>query len=369
MIKNFSKKIIALVMLIALIICYAAKDVIFNYYYTNFSEAYADPISSEADFKFDSKAGEIIKYIGKQPKVVIPDTINGEAVTGIRKNAFADCSKLEKITISDSITNIGINAFGNCINLKNILVKYNNKYYTSIDGVLFNKLKTEIIKYPEGKKETNYTIPKSVVSIGDGTFISSHNLTNITIPNSVTSIGEKAFNGCNGLASINIPDGVTNIGNNAFGHCNKLINIKIPSGVKDISSSEFADCISLESVTISNSVVSIGDSAFYGCIGLKHIEIPDNVTSIGSGAFYGCSNLEKVTIPNGLVSIEKYAFYECVSLADVTIPSSVTSIGKNAFLGCVNTIFYLENEKTKELLLQIEDNSATYMDSSKIVIN
>lgn len=366
--KSTLKKIIVLGITI-IVVSYVVKNIVIDRYYLSSNEEYGDSISSnEDDFKFDAATGTIIKYNGNQTDVVIPSTINGQSVTSIGINAFADCSKLIKIIIPDCITSIGTNAFGNCANLENIIVKHNNKYYTSVDGVLFNKLKTEIIKYPEGKKDTSCNIPKSVSSIGDGSFILSRNLTSIAIPSSVKSIGERAFNGCSGLTSINIPDGVTNIGDNAFGHCNKLMSIKIPSGVTNISGSEFSDCIGLKSITIPNSVVSIGNSAFYGCSSLESITIPSSVTSIGSGAFYSCGSLANITIPNGTTSIEKYAFYECGGLTTVTIPNSVTSIGTNAFLGCSNAIFYLESEKTKELLLQPDASSTTYVESNRIVL-
>lgn len=35
----------------------------------------------------------------------------------------------------------------------------------SVDGVLFNKDKMKIIRYPTGKTETSYTIPDSVTNI------------------------------------------------------------------------------------------------------------------------------------------------------------------------------------------------------------
>lgn len=367
MIKNSLKKIIVLAIIIILV-GYAVKTIIINRYYLRSSEECTDSISSEADFKFDAETGTITKYNGDQTEVVIPSTINGEAVKSIGKNAFADCSKLVKITIPDCITSIGTNAFGDCANLTNIVVKYNNKYYTSVDGVLFNKLKTEIIKYPEGKKDESYRIPNSVVSVGDGAFILSRNLTNITIPSSIRSIGERTFNGCSGLTNINMPNSVTSIGDNAFGHCNNLKSIIIPDGVTNIGGSEFSDCISLASITIPNSVVSIGNSAFYGCSSLSSITIPNSVTSIGSGAFYSCGGLTSIIIPDGTTNIDKYAFYDCSGLTSVTIPNSATSIGTNAFLGCDNAIFYVESEKTKELLLQPDANSATYVDSDKIVI-
>ena len=82
------------------------------------------------------------------------------------------------------------------------------------DHVLFNKNKTTLLVYRA--KETNYTIPNSVTTIGDSAFSFCDSLTSINIPNSVTTIEDGAFKGCGSLTIINIPNSVTTIGNGAF---------------------------------------------------------------------------------------------------------------------------------------------------------
>ena len=89
--------------------------------------------------------------------VTIPDS-----VTYIGDEAFFLCISLSSITISDSVTSIGECAFGNCTSLESINVDSNNRIYSSIDGVLFNKDATAIITYPAGKQSAAYTIPDSV---------------------------------------------------------------------------------------------------------------------------------------------------------------------------------------------------------------
>ena len=52
--------------------------------------------------------------------------------------------------------------------------------YSSVSGVLFNKDKTELIKYPGGK-EGPYTIPDSVVDIDMNAFFFCYGLTSLKV--------------------------------------------------------------------------------------------------------------------------------------------------------------------------------------------
>ena len=259
-----------------------------------------------------------------------------EGVTSIGYDAFYNCSNLTSITIPNSVTSIGGSAFSGCGSLASINVLDNNKYYCDIDGVLFNKDKTEIIKYPGKKEGTAYQIPNSVTSIENEAFRGCSSLTSITIPEGVTSIGNYAFYNCSNLTSITIPEGVTSIGNYAFYNCSNLTSITIPNSVTSIGDSAFYYCSSLTSITIPEGVTSIGDNAFWYCNSLTSITIPNSVTSIGDNAFTGCSSLTGITIPNCVTSIENDAFRDCSSLTSITIPNSVTSIGNSAFEWCSN---------------------------------
>ena len=261
--------------------------------------------------------------------ITIPDS-----VTSIGDWAFRDCTSLTSITIPNSVTSIGDWAFESCTSLTAIDVEAGNSNYTSVNGVLFNKDKTELICYPAGKTDKSYNIPDSVTSIGYYAFQDCSSLTSITIPSSVTSIGGSAFSGCTSLTSITIPDSVTSIGDLAFSGCTSLTSITIPDSVTEIGSSAFSGCTSLTSITIPDSVTSIGDLAFSGCTSLTSITIPDSVTEIGSSAFQDCTSLTSITIPNSVTSIGYYAFYGCTSLTSVTIPDSVKAIYSSAFSDC-----------------------------------
>jgi hypothetical protein len=120
------------------------------------------------------------------------------SVTFIGGGAFANCYSLTSLTLPASVTSIGINAFTNSNAL--ITVDANNPNFSSANGVLFNKNKTELIQFPTSITGS-YVIPSSVNFIEPYAFAVSV-LTSVTIPASVTSIGTAAFELCLGLTSI-----------------------------------------------------------------------------------------------------------------------------------------------------------------------
>ena len=277
-------------------------------------------------------------YIGNN-LIVVRSALDSYAIksgtTTIAGNVFGyGYSDLISVTIPSSVIGISSTAFNDCPKLTSVIIDTNNKNYSSLDGVLFNKDKTVIVCYPVGKTNTSYVIPNSVTSIGDSAFSDCNSLTSITIPNSVTSIGSSAFRECTSLTSITIPDSVTSIGESAFSGCSSLTSITIPDSVTSIGDRAFSGCDSLTNITIPDSVTSIGSYAFSGCDSLTSITIPDSVTSIGDSAFSNCTSLTSITIPDSVTSIGDRAFSWCDSLESITIGDSVTSIGESAFEFC-----------------------------------
>lgn len=194
------------------------------------------------DFEYEIYNDEVIitKYIGDKSDVIVPSTIEGKTVknigyrafsgcenltsiklpntlTKIGEDAFESCRKLTTINIPESVTEIGSFAFAYCSAIESITIPKNvgkiedgafylahnlqiinvdieNQYYTSEDGVLFNKDKTKLLAFPYGKSEEGmeYIIPNGVCYIGS--YALAHVLfNNIVIPNTVTDIEHDAF--------------------------------------------------------------------------------------------------------------------------------------------------------------------------------
>ena len=157
--------------------------------------------------------------------VVIPSMYNGEKVTNIGQLTFNGCNGLTSVVIPDSVTSIGYGAFAWCTSLTSVTignsveiidsaafihnsslltisVDKNNAYYSSVEGVLFNKSKTKLICYPAGKVATLYTVPTGVTTICYEAFTYCDCLVSVVIPDSVNSIGHYAFRSCSNLTGI-----------------------------------------------------------------------------------------------------------------------------------------------------------------------
>ena len=306
-------------------------------------------------------------------EIAIPDY-----VTSIGERAFSNCDSLTSVTIGNSVTSIGSDAFSYCDSLTSITVSEGNTAYKSIDGNLYSKDGKILIQYAIGKKDTSFTIPVGVTSIGSYAFSGCTSLASVTIPNSVTSIGSYAFNNCYklveviDLSSLKITAGSSSNGkvgyyakevhkgeskivnykdylfytydglNYLLGYVGKDTALVLPESFKgenyEIYYYAFSERKDITSVTIPDSVTSIGNVAFYNCDGLTSVIIGNSVTSIGSDAFRDCNSLTSVVIPDSVTSIGNYAFYGCAKLIEVIDISSLNitkGSSSNGYVGYI----------------------------------
>ena len=190
--------------------------------------------------EFVVEKGVLKRYNGKQTSIVIPETVKsigneafkgckkiksvtmGKSVTSIGKQAFYECVSLTEVLHPETIKRIGVGAFKYCSSLKNVfipeLVDYipddvfagcdslecidlseDNNVYKSVDGNLYFKDESTLVKYAVGKKDSSFEVPDSVKTVGCHVFSGAKNLKSIYIPSSVQRFGEYAFKGCESL--------------------------------------------------------------------------------------------------------------------------------------------------------------------------
>lgn len=127
--------------------------------------------------------------------VNIPDS-----VTALGHSTFYDCENLKNVTIGKNVSDLVYhNTFQDCYKLEKINISTENKYYTAVDSVVFNKDKSKLILYPLGNKNTNYIIPDTVSTIGNYAFTGCQYLETVTIKHNILLIAETAFWNCNQL--------------------------------------------------------------------------------------------------------------------------------------------------------------------------
>jgi len=170
-----------------------------------------------------------------------------DSVTVIGECAFSCAKNLEEIVLSKNCLSVADHAFDGCTSLKTlkfgekvrtitdytfigcsleqIIVDENNKNFTSEDGVLFDKEKTTLIKYPCDKEGTEYVIPDTVKTIRFLAFEYCGDLETIVIPDSVVRIEDFAFSYCDSLKYCDVPDSVTELGIYIFHECDNLAHV------------------------------------------------------------------------------------------------------------------------------------------------
>ena len=274
-------------------------------------------------------------------EVKIPDT-----VTSIGERSFADCSNLEKVTLSKNLKSIGNRAFVRCTKIEKINLPRNltevdtygwNWWYpfagcSNLEKVEFEEGITRIptgIFGDTGLKEVE--IPDTVTSIGERSFADCANLEKVTLSKNLKSIGNRAFVRCTKIGKINLPKSLMEVDTYGinwwypFDGCSNLKEIEFEEGITQIPTGIFGNT-GLENVKIPDTVTSIGERSFADCTNLQEVKISDTVTSIGVESFTDCANLEKVNLSKNLKSIGNRAFAKCTKIEKINLPKSLTEV-------------------------------------------
>ena len=296
----------------------------------------------------------------------------------IGSDAFSQCRQLKSIFIPATVSKMGSDSgmaeFWLCYNLETIIVDENNKFYTAVDNVLFNREMTKIIRYPAAKPDVAYEIPNTVTTINQNCFEACSNLMAVNIPASVNEMGYGVFQQCDNLITVTISDGVTVIGEDAFRSCKRLAHIHIPASVKQIGREDrspenaffWSDAL-MEITVDENNPYFMSDggilyskdksiiAAYPPALTASEFTVPYGVTKISSCCFTGTENLKSIHFPETVVAydnaainisnstlqsltvmattpatIENNAFSDAVYFATLYVPNGTVEAYKNA---------------------------------------
>lgn len=297
--------------------------------------------------------------------VNIPETVTATSsgttytftVKAVAENAFADNTRITKVTIPSTVTKIPTTAFKGCTNVGEV-----------------NWRTTALLMYDHflSAKTSLETLNTASESLGSRCFAGFTALTTFTGLDGMKKIDQEVFKGCTALTSITIPATVTSvdnyIGKTAFVGCTAVTSLKWNTSIflsknmtapftniqsvvvnGNIDSNAFKNCTKLTSVTLGSDVKSIGASAFEGCKQLQLVAGTPALDGLGMSAFRGTSITNTSFLVNATITnIPQYCFADCRALtSSVTLPATVTGIGYGAFsnsrirsvnLGNVNTI-------------------------------
>ncbi len=126
--------------------------------------------------------------------------------------------------ITYDVEYVDLSMFNAMPNLKWISVDSDNKNYCSVDGLLYSKDGTTLLRCPMGVigKVNIYSGTKT---IGTQSFAGCSKITEVKIPEGVSAINDYAFYGCTSLKSVTIPSSVENIGFGIFTKCTSLEDV------------------------------------------------------------------------------------------------------------------------------------------------
>lgn len=328
----------------------------------------ADAAASASDFQ--TQGSTLVKYIGTEERVTIPDTVE---VVG--ESAFENNQKVQFVVIPKSVKRLDAYVFWGCNNLEEVVL---GKGLTTVDEYSFAGC--------TGLKQI--TIPENIQSIDAQAFAGCVNLTDIYIPATVTGIAEDAFLNCDNVtihadegsvaaqfaqklaeqknrdplvtaAPVQTPTAVsrpdtqattepvstatpapvaTPVPGNVLGstiivgnHALVMVHPgeeKVQQGYTEPEAGQ--ETGEEQDITAETENGKVPEWMYYRNQSVSAVTIPEGTTEIGRFAF-SRSSLRTVTIPEGVTVIDYAAFYHCDNLDNVVLPDTVNTVGAKAF--------------------------------------
>ena len=328
-------------------------------------------------------------------QLTLPDSL-------IKMPKSIESKKLKQINIPKNVDTLGsIYAY----NLEEFLVDPANKYFKSVDGVLFSE--DTLLEYPYNSKLKNFKVPEGIKKIKK---LGNSNLKSVKLPDSLEEIDSYALSHSSNLDTLNIPKNMSVLEDNEpaldklLSYCNEIKNITVDPDNKyymivddavyskdykklykyfnynekmplindkttKIGYKAFDSKKNIESINLKN-VTTIEYGAFSECRNLKNIDF-GNVETIDGYAFGDCSLVQNIELPESLQSIggdDGMTFANCTSLESINIPSKVESLCEdyaNVFTNCKNLTDITVSKGNQKYIIE---NNALYTKNHKKLV-
>lgn len=321
-----------------------------------------------------------------------------ESIASFGFGAFADCKSLEDINISDNITSLNNYELYGCSALKNFstgdgiteicvdnfdyctletfeigknvkklysqytsttyirtakfIVDPDNPYFSSDEnGLLYNKDKTILIRYPSENPAETFELPSDTIWMDGLSLTYCNNIKNIALHANYegwTSYNyngyhgsDYGFNNCYGLEKIIISEDNPKYSSDENGIMfskDKTVLLRYPNGKSETT------------YDIPSHVKIISEDAFYGCLNITSMDFPEGITEIRDSAFYQCRKLTSISIPSSVTNVDSWAFRYCSELSKIEIDDGARGFYYDSFEG---TAYYYDANNWENDILYI----------------
>ena len=256
-------------------------------------------------FRLNEDRAVLTAWNKTRKTVQLPNSVEGVPVQGIDPEAFEGCESLRDISLPMEMKHLPLKELRRCRSLEAIRVSPLHSEFSSQDGILYNKGKTELLNCPVARSKP------------------------VLVPETVTKIVTEAFSGCEKIREINLPAHLETIEDYAFAHCKSLHSMALPDTLSFIGPHALTACRQLRSVYLSRHITEPPE--LNGCKSLRVIAVSQDNPALSSrnGVLFnaGCTELRrcpqgktgKLVIPAETAVIAEDALHGCGGLTEIRV--------------------------------------------------
>ena len=250
-------------------------------------------------FRLNDDHAVLTEWKKTRATVELPNRVEGVPVRDIDPDAFEGCESLRDISLPMEMAHMPLPELRRCKSLEAIRVSPLHADFSSQDGILYDKNKTELVNCPIARTKP------------------------VSVPDTVRKIAKSAFSGCDRLREINLPAQLETIEDYAFAHCKSLHSMALPDSLSYIGPHALTACRQLRVLHLSPNITE--PPVLQGCKSLRAITVsPDNpALSSRNGVLFSADGTELRQCPQG-------------KTGKLVIPAQTQRLAPNALAGCGN---------------------------------